>query len=41
MVSKAVREAVGGLVIQTTWLEFLAARLVVLAGDNTNVVGSV
>jgi hypothetical protein len=36
MVSKAVREAVGGLVIETTWLEFLAAGLVVLAGDNTD-----
>ncbi len=36
MVSRAVREAVGGLVIQTTWLEFLAAQLVVLAGDNTD-----
>jgi hypothetical protein len=33
MVSKAVQEAVGGLVIQTAWLELLAAQLVVLAGD--------
>ena len=36
MVSRAAREAVGGLVIQTTWVELLAAQLVVLAGDNTD-----
>ena len=36
MVSRAAREAVGGLVIQTTWVELLAAQLVVPAGDNTD-----
>jgi hypothetical protein len=33
MVTSEVRAAVGGLVIETTWLEFLAARLVAIAGD--------
>jgi hypothetical protein len=36
MVSKAVEAAVGGLVIQATFLEFLPAWLVRLAGDTDN-----
>ena len=34
--SKEVRAAVGSLAIQATWLEFLTARLVAIAGDTTN-----
>jgi hypothetical protein len=36
MVSRDVQAAVGGLVIETTWLEFLAARLVAIAGDTND-----
>ncbi|HEY6685627.1 MAG TPA: hypothetical protein VI094_05395 [Propionibacteriaceae bacterium] len=36
MASKDVRAAVGGLVIETTWLEFLAPHLVALAGDTND-----
>jgi hypothetical protein len=36
MVSKDVRAAVGALVIETTWLKFLAAHLVPLARDTSD-----
>lgn len=36
MASRDVRAAVGSLVIETTWLEFLAAHLVALAGDTND-----
>ena len=34
--SREVRAAVGSLAIETTWFEFLAARLVAIAGNTTN-----
>jgi hypothetical protein len=34
--SQEVRAAIGGLVIEMTWIEYLAARLVVLAGRRDN-----
>ena len=35
-VSREVRAAIGDLVIETTWIEYLAARLVRLAGMTDN-----